>query len=89
MLRSRSRQIQELIQQTFSDQTFRNKSDYLLSTTVRPAINSSTWKEPMIKKREHQTLEPKSKRRPFSTQSQRKGRMKLGNILHAKKIRKI
>ena len=43
----------------------------------------------MLKKREHQTLEPKSKRRPFSDQSQRKGRMKLGNVLHAKKIRKM
>ena len=34
-------------------------------------------------------MEPKSKRRPFSDQSQRKGRMKLANIFHSKKVKKI
>ena len=59
------------------------------STTAKINSFESSWKIPLLKKREHQTLEPKSKRRPFSDQSQRKGRMKLNNILHDKKMKKL
>jgi hypothetical protein len=87
MVRSRNRLVHDLLGQTPQQQCPRNKSEIMKRTVHREtSIEVKTWK--VTHKREHLTLEPKSKRRPFSEQTQRRG-LKLSNVLHARKLRKI